>query len=140
MNKTILVIGSVTAEQYKTVRLECIAEAHHPRIARTTIEKLFMNEEDLVHFYGAERRVLEYWSTEFNDIWEPASNEDELRPIFSKLAEKRLAEFGDIFAVVMDEESWDHWGDKKGAVVGQVLWDKDFSRWVVTRGCAEFVG
>lgn len=137
MNKTILVIGSVTAEEYKPVRLECIAEGHKPKIVRVTIAELFSDNEDLVRFYGSDEGELKYWSPEFNEIYKAACEEKDGTTL-DRLAEKHLATYGDIAAIVMDQPSYDDWGFNL-EVAGVMLKERGYTRWVVVNGHAEFI-
>lgn len=100
MIKTILVIGSVTAKQYRDIRINYLREGHKPRIVRReSWNEVNLEEEELVHLYGSEDgSVLPYGSREWYEMY--CSEDEEL---MRRLMKKHLEQFGDIAAIIMPD-------------------------------------
>ncbi len=100
MNKTILVIGSVTAKQYQDIRLGYLREGHKPHIIRAASwDEIDLNEEDLVRLYGSDDgSELAYHSPEWDVLF---FSEDEAT--MKRLMSKHLEKYSGIAAIVMPD-------------------------------------
>lgn len=137
MNKTVLVIGSVTAEQYKDARLCVLEKGHKPKIIRTTFDEFFLGAGKLIKKYATPEEA--YRADE--------AESDEVRPdLVEELAIRHYSSFGDIGAFVVDQETWRKWDT---SYRGKVAWmdnvrmaQTDYApRWVVSEsGKVEYVG
>lgn len=93
--KTLIVIGSVSSRQYKPVRTNIYRQLGlNVAVRRATDNEFYLEAEELLNRYGTP-----------GEITAPHSGATLLQ-----LAEKHLATFGDVGAIVMDEITWDNYG------------------------------
>ncbi|HRK40746.1 MAG TPA: hypothetical protein PLN95_01560 [Candidatus Saccharibacteria bacterium] len=104
MIKTILVIGSVTAKQYRDIRLNYLREGHKPLIMRVRDwEEIDLDGMELIRLYGSEDgSELPYQSPMWNEMF---YSEDE--ELMKRLMKKHLEQFGDIAAIIMPNEVYE---------------------------------
>lgn len=141
MNKTILVIGSVTAEQYTDARLSVLEQGAKPKIIRTTFDEFFLDSEELFRKVATtEEAAEERRRVEANAPVEASMSR------LHELAIRHYSSFGDIGAIVVDQEAWGRWD---ASSYGRVVWmdharmmQSDYApRWVAYEdGRVEFVG
>jgi hypothetical protein len=109
MDKVILVIGSVTATHYRDIRLSLIRRGYKPKIVRMTFEELvtemLASSEDLILRYASPNGEIELFSTEYMEITDRLEAPRDYDEFIEKLAEKHLEPYGDIAAMIMDEQS-----------------------------------
>ena len=102
MNKTVLVIGEVTRDQYQDARIELLHKGHAPKVVRSTLQDFFLSSSELVDKHAASTEVVRSGF----DYHREESYPEEL---YVQSAEIHLEGFGDIGAIVVDAETWEHW-------------------------------
>ena len=141
INKTILVIGSVTADQYRDARLSVLEKGHKPKIIRTTFEEFFFGSEELVERIATPEEAAQEAGRGVGEASDMASLE-----LLHELAVRHYSSFGDIGAIVVDQEIWSRWDSSS---VGCVVWmdharmvQTDYAdRWIAyDSGKVEYVG
>ena len=105
MNKTILVIGSVTADQYKEARLSVLGRGHKPKIIRTTFNEFFLGSRKLIKKHATPEEASEEARRGYDEESNEASGD-----LLRELAIRHYSSFGDIGAFVVDQEIWSKWG------------------------------
>ena len=105
MNKTILVIGSVTAKQYEQARLHCLREGHSPKIVRATESEIGLSKEELLSLYGSEDgSVLDTNSSEWMRLFKESGYTN---AVIARAVARHLRQYGDIVAIVVSDDLYD---------------------------------
>jgi hypothetical protein len=72
MNKTILVIGSVTAKQYEPLRLACLDKIDKPIIKRFDGESFMLSDDEVLETYGTSEEKA--WASRHDGLAEQGYN------------------------------------------------------------------
>jgi hypothetical protein len=121
MNKTVLVIGSVTAKQYEEARLSILQQGDKPKVVRTTSKQFFLDDS-----YVSE--VTE--TTDEQNLYSMSA--EDMDSLEGQFVASHLEQFGEIAAIVMDEESWNDWDRDYCYMLLDALDENfDFKRWLV---------
>jgi len=96
MNKTILVIGSVTAKQYEAARIAILREGHKPKIVHASIDDVVLEPEELLQRYSE------------HDFDVTCKLDDQtLGNSISKCAAKHIEQYGNIGSLVVSNEVYE---------------------------------
>lgn len=126
MDKTILVIGDVTRNQYQPIRLDFLRQGHRPKIVRVTVAEFFLESWDINERYPA--------GTPADDSISAAAEEYD-----SRIAQ-HIKSFGTLAAIVIDARlrslSILH---SLGPVDDKLQYDGDIDMWCIEDGRAQFI-
>lgn len=137
MNKTILVIGEVTRDQYQEARIELLHKRHAPKVLRANASEFFLTSGDLAEKYG-DLSGMDLQLAHLRDAEYPDSE-------YEQYANVHLAQFGNIGAIVVDEAWWNEWaisGARYSLLISMLAESDDPpSRWIAyPDGGAEYAG
>lgn len=124
VDKTILVVGEVTRDQYQVVQQEVVQQGHTPTVRSASYDEVFLDGVTLIESYG---------NTSPNDV-----SIDDWGEVTNTCAQQHLGLFGDIHAVVMDEGAWDRYSVRSS--VAWALQDNNAEIWAVENGKLLMVG
>lgn len=103
MIKTILVIGEVTRQQYQEARLQALRQDHRPKIVRVSPDVFWIGLDRLEKLYATPEEQAQEARLAWNGAT-PEQNEASLM-LMHELAGRHLAQYGDLFAVILGPES-----------------------------------
>lgn len=112
MHKVILVVGSVTAEQYKDARVRLLNQGHKPKIVRMTSEE-FLSDLSATVTVQARDEILEELGMSLEELLD-LDDPDKIGDLISDREEKIIVDWvtarvdvDAIGAVVLTERDWD---------------------------------